>query len=169
MTTRGIRTPRRRKAWSVINSETAIVAANSPNKLDLLGGISSGVSKDGSTVMRVIGTVAVVQLAQATSGVLSSGAAGVPEPLKAGERDIQWIHTGFVEGLEEETDFVAGTPLKVPTGTGARSVKDIDVTMQRKSPGQGALLAIVFDPRSGTWEDSKVSFRVMLSTMIALP
>jgi len=113
--------------WATVNTNQSLAA--SPDHLDLLLPAEAvlGSKFNGVTVMRIIGSVTLLQKAQATSAeyifvdlgftwepadtaVLAPGVAGIPQPWNQGLRDQSWIQQGVVQGSEDETGLLLNRP-----------------------------------------------------------
>jgi len=180
-----VRTPRRRKIWAVrvINETIAL----SPGMVDILEPLRTDVGAavtEGATVMRTVGSIELIQIAQATSGqyimfdlgftwvgarvaALANGDAAIPVPLNPGARDVRWLQQGNVQGLEDEVGLTANQPLVARPPELARW--DFDFTAMGKMPVADSKYVLVYDSRTGGEETGKNGLRITVSTMLALP
>ena len=180
-----VRTPRRRKIWAVrVINETI---ASSPGMVDLLEPLRTDVGSavsEGTTVMRTVGSIELIQVAQATSGqyimfdlgftwvgariaALTAGDSAIPVPLNPGARDIRWLQQGTVQGLEDEVGLTSNQPLAARPPEAARW--DFDFTAMGKMPVADSKYVLVYDSRTGGEETGKNGLRITVSTMLALP
>jgi len=187
MTTRNrpiVRTPRRRKLWATVNTNQGILAT--PDHLDLLLPAEAvlGMKFNGVTVMRIVGSIILVQLAQAASAVythldmgftwepadtaaLAPGVAGIPQPWNQGLRDQSWIQQGSVEGPEDQTQLFLNEPRPATPPEANRWIFDIE--QMRKQPTAGHRLMLVWDDKFDNTESNVQGLLITLSVMLALP
>lgn len=186
MTTRTIvRTPRKRKIWAGRHTTIAISNSQTPQFDDQLDPTFTdlGISDmAGVTVMRAVGTLAIVQW---TSGATtpsydtvrlgwiwldknlasaSPGDAQLPKPLQDGSRDGRWYHQELMGGLEQSAPIVVNTPL----GDTGDQYRHIDVTNMQKSPNASAKFVLVMQHDLAS-EANVIALRLDVDYLLALP
>ena len=179
----GPRTPRRQKVWAYKRDGGKFLSTNTIEVvIDLLEDYKSdlGVSfLQGLTVMRVNGTIALINSAGASAvdpwefiwgiawvrNVIATAGVGdaqIPDPGELGTRETEWLQRGLLRGTS-----TIGALTRYADQNQLLSFIKLDITQMRKQPTVDHQLVLIARNTAATTVSAGIDYD--LQTMLALP